>query len=210
MSRRDTDSCGHWTKQGKSGTKRTKSEQPGHLFIHFRRPARALLVESGVGDHGCQSHITAVAGGALAVYLYFSIMAPSSLRKEPTLPESLWNEPTLPESLRKEPPLTLPLPQRLVRRRQRQEPQPGRLADDVVRDVAPGVVWRVRGLAPAGSRKTLAAGDADKEDKVDKVDVGETDSVALPPAYYVLMIVFMLIFYKMRFVILRKMRCLFI
>ena len=123
------------------------------------------MVELEVGDDGCQSHQTAVAAGALAVYLYFSIAAPSSLRKEPSL--------------------TLP-PPRPMRWRQRQEP--GR-------------------FVPAASRKTLGAAEAE----ADKADVvGETDSESLPPAYYVFIIVVMLILYKTRFVIFRKMRYLFI
>ena len=125
------------------------------------------MVELDVGDDGCQSHQTAVAAGALAVYLYFSIAAPSSLRKEPSL--------------------TLP-PPRPMRWRQRQEPLPGR-------------------FVPAASRRTLAAAEAE----ADKADVvGETDSESLPPAYYVFIIVVMLILYKTRFVIFRKMRYLFI
>jgi len=46
---------------------------------------RNLLFESDVGSSGCLSHKTAVGSGALAVYLYFSIVSPSSIRTHPTL-----------------------------------------------------------------------------------------------------------------------------
>ena len=42
-------------------------------------------MESVVGEDGCLSHKTAVAAGALGVYLYYAIVAPSVIRKHAKL-----------------------------------------------------------------------------------------------------------------------------